>query len=116
MNTRLCHAATAVMCLASSMNAQAQENSLAKHLEVPGAKATLPVISAKSPFSLKFVQDAQRRFENFHYQMGGDHALYYNLHLSEVLHTAVSKPNEWYRPLERALHPELGDSVSFPVK
>jgi hypothetical protein len=50
-----------------------------------------------------------------HLQMGGDHALYYNLHLSEVLYTAVSKPNELYKPLEKALRPKLGDEVSFTV-
>jgi hypothetical protein len=31
--------------------------------------------SAKVPFSLEFAQEAQKRFENFHYQLGGDHAL-----------------------------------------
>jgi CubicO group peptidase (beta-lactamase class C family) len=113
---KLYYLALAAICQMGPMDLHAQENPLAKYLDVPGAQTTLPVISAKSPFSLAFVQDAQRRFENFHYQMGGDHALYYNLHLSEVLHTAVSKPNELYRPLAKALNPELGDKVSFPVK
>lgn len=93
-----------------------QVNPLAKYLDVPGAKTTLPVISAKSPFSLEFAQDAQKRFENFHYQLGGDHALYYNLNLSELLNTATSKPNELYKPLDKALDPELGNKVSFTVK
>ncbi len=116
MKSRLHRLTLAALCLAGSVVAYAQDNPLAKFLEVPGAKTTLPVSSAKSPFSLELVQDAKRRFENFHYQLGGDHALYYNLHLSEVLHTAVSKPNKLYRPLEKALHPELGDQVSFRVK
>jgi len=96
--------------------AYTQDNPLAKYLEVPGAKTTLPVSSAKAPFSLEFAQDAQKRFENFHYQLGGDHALYYNLNLSEVLHTAVSKPNEVYRPLKKKLNPKIGDKVSFTAK
>ena len=116
MNPKLHHLAFTALCLTSSMVVHAEENPLAEHLEVPGARTTLPVISAKSPFSLAFVQDAQRRFENFHYQMGGDHALYYNLHMSELLHTAMSKPNEVYKPLDKALAPELGDKVSFTVK
>jgi CubicO group peptidase (beta-lactamase class C family) len=96
--------------------AMAQDNPLAPYLEVPGAQTTLPVNRAKSPFSYEFAKDARERFESFHYQLGGDHALYYNLHLSEVLPTAHSKPNAVYRPLERALHPTLGDKVSFTTK
>jgi len=93
----------------------AGDSPLTPYLEVPGAKVTLPVSSAKAPFSLEFAQDAQKRFENFHYQLGGDHALYYNLHLSEMLPTAHSKPNQSYRPLEKALVAGLGDKVSFGV-
>lgn len=106
----------AIISIALSFITYGQDNSLSKYLEVPGASTTLPVSAAKSPFSLEFSQDAQTRFENFHYQLGGDHALYYNLHLSELLHTAVSKPNEIYQPLEKDIHPELGDEVSFKVK
>jgi len=108
--------AAAAVCLMSSPVAHAADNPLAKYLEVPGAKTTLPVSSAKSPFPLEFARDAQKRFENFHYQLGGDHALYYNLHLSELLRTAVSKPNRSYRPLGKALVTGLGDKVSFGVK
>lgn len=93
-----------------------QDNPLAKYLEVPGAKATLPINFAKSPFSLEFAQQALKSFENFHYQMGGDHAVYYNLHLSEMLPTATSKPNELYKPLEKSINPEVGNKVTFPVK
>jgi CubicO group peptidase (beta-lactamase class C family) len=102
--------------LATHLTIRAQDNPLAKYLEVPGAKTTLPVSAAKEPFALDFVQDAQKRFENFHYQLGGDHALYYNLNLSEVLHTALSKPHDTYRPLEKKLQPEIGDKVSFTAK
>jgi CubicO group peptidase (beta-lactamase class C family) len=82
----------------------------------PVQQTTLPVSEAKKPFSLEFAQDAQAKFGNFHYQLGGDHALYYNLHLSEVLHTATSKPNENYVPLEKAINKKLGDEVKFTPK
>jgi CubicO group peptidase (beta-lactamase class C family) len=108
--------AVVAVFLATHLSIRAQDNPLAKYLEVPGAKTTLPVDSAKVPFSLEFAQDAQKRFENFHYQLGGDHALYYNLNLSEVLKSAVSMPNELYKPLSKKLHPHLGDKVSFTVK
>jgi hypothetical protein len=91
-------------------------NPLAKYLEIPGATTTLPVSVAKKPFSLEFAQDAQAKFGNFHYQLGGDHALYYNLHLSEVLHTATSKPNENYVPLNKVINNQLGDEVKFTPK
>ena len=67
-----------------------QESPLATCLEVPGAKTTLPVSAAKDGFSTEFVNEARKYFNNFHYQMGGDHALYYNLRLSEFLPTAVA--------------------------
>ena len=88
-----------------------QDNPLAKYLEVPGATTTLPVSKAKKPFSLEFAQDAQSKFGNFHYQFGGDHALYYDMHLSEVLHTATSNPNENYVPLKKAIDSKLGEEV-----
>jgi CubicO group peptidase (beta-lactamase class C family) len=102
--------------LATHLTIRAQDNPLAKYLEVPGAKTTLPVSSAKSPFSLEFARDAKDKFENFHYQLGGDHALYYNMYMSEMLYTAVSKPSEVYIPLKKNLHPQLGDKVSFTPK
>jgi hypothetical protein len=105
-----------VITLMISVHLNAQDNPLAKYLEVPGATTTLPVSEAKKPFSLEFAQDAQAKFGNFHYQLGGDHALYYNLHLSEVLHTATSKPNENYVPLEKAINKKLGDEVKFTPK
>jgi len=61
---KLCHLALVVICMTSPLVTYAQDNPLAKYLEVPGAKTTLPVSGAKSPFSLEFVQDAQKRFEN----------------------------------------------------
>ena len=116
MKGELYRLSLAAICLTGPLITQAEDNPLAKYLDAPGAKTTLPINSAKSPFSLAFVQDARQRFENFHYQLGGDHALYYNLHLSEMLHTAVSKPHELYRPLDKALDPDVGDKVSFTTK
>lgn len=92
------------------------ESPLAKFLEVPGAKTTLSVSAARSPFPLDFANDARDKFENFHYQMGGDHALYYNGHLSEMLTTAASWPNFEYQALQQQPNKKLGSAVTFPVK
>lgn len=104
------------LAVLTAVGAFAADNPLAKYLEVPGGATTLPVSVAKAPFSLEFAQDAQQRFENFHYQLGGDHALYYNLHLSEVLHTATSKPNMEYRPLKKKINKKIGSAVTFTAK
>lgn len=116
MTLRLYRLVLSAICLTGPLACYAEDNPLAKYLEVLGAKTTLPISSAKSPFPLDFAQDARKRFGNFHLQMGGDHAIYYNLHMSELLHTAMSKPNAVYRPLEKALAPDLGDKVSFTTK
>jgi hypothetical protein len=96
MRPRLSPVALAAICLAGPAVLHARDNPLAPYLEVPGAKTTLPVNSAKSPFSYEFAKDARERFESFHYELGGDHAL--------------------YSPLETALHSTLGDEVSFTTK
>lgn len=103
------------LCLSPAIFA-AEENPLEKYLAVPGAKTSLPVSAAKKPFPLEFAKDARARFENFHYQLGGDHALYYNGHVSELLPTAISAPSEKYIPLKVALNPKIGKQVTFPVK
>ncbi|MGB5223918.1 MAG: hypothetical protein WBN49_01985, partial [Arenicellales bacterium] len=54
--------ATALASSLSLANA-ADENPLAKYLEVPGATVTLPVSAAKKPFPLDFVTDARAKFE-----------------------------------------------------
>ncbi|WP_204113424.1 serine hydrolase domain-containing protein [Shimia biformata] len=95
---------------------QAQDGPLDKYLSVPGAKTTLPVETAKKPWSLDFSRDAQAAFENFHYQMGGDHALYYNQNLSESLHTSYSSPHPDFMPLERAIDESLGEAVRWTTK
>jgi CubicO group peptidase (beta-lactamase class C family) len=90
-------------------------NPLAQFLDVPGAKTTLPVSAAKAGFSFEFVNEARKYFNNFHYQMGGDHALYYNLHLSEFLPTAIAFPPRPVIDLEVALDPRVGQ-VKFTPK
>ncbi|PYG25648.1 serine hydrolase domain-containing protein [Pelagimonas varians] len=107
--------AFAVIATLLPFAASAQDHPLAQYLEVPGATTTLPVDTAKTPWSLQFSKEAQAAFENFHYQMGGDHALYYNQNLSEFLPTAYSSPHPIYMPLERAPKADIADAVVFPV-
>jgi CubicO group peptidase (beta-lactamase class C family) len=84
--------------LAFSASAQ---NPLEEALKVPGAKPVLPVSAAKQPFDNKFIAEARKYWSNFHWQMGGDHALYYNTHLSEFVPMAVAPPVGDVSPLER---------------
>ena len=101
--------AAALILAALAAPAVAQDNPLAKYLAVPGAMTTLPVEATKSPWTLEFARQAQGAFENFHYQMGGDHALYYNQNLAEFLPTAYASPHPDYMPLERAIDASLGE-------
>lgn len=78
-------------------------------LQVPGAQVTLPVERAKEPFTPEFVDAARANFNNFHWQMGGDHTLYYNMHMSEFMPTAVASPNYDYKPFSKEIKPELGE-------
>ncbi|MEW9922473.1 serine hydrolase domain-containing protein [Marimonas sp. MJW-29] len=80
-------------------------------LSVPGARATLPVSSALEPFKRDFVTDARSHFNNFHFQLGGDHTLYYLLNLPEFMQTAMSMPNSEYRPIERAHNQAVADML-----
>ena len=88
---------------------------IAQALKVPGAKVTLPVDNAKEAFSPEFVDAARSSFNNFHWQMGGDHTLYYNMHMSEFMPTALASPNYAYKPLVKAIRPELG-KIKFKTK
>lgn len=97
-------------------NEESSKNPLEKYLKVPGATVTFPISEAKDGFGFDFVNDARDKFENFHYQLGGDHAVYYNLHLSELLPSAVSAPNSEYKSLERNINKSIGTDVSFNVK
>lgn len=109
-------ATIAAMALSRAQLAAADENPLANSLEVPGAATTLPVNAAKEPWPFDFAKDARARFDNFHYQLGGDHALYYNQNLSEFLPTAYSSPYPTYMPLEVALDERIGGAVKFTTK
>ncbi|WP_432454663.1 serine hydrolase domain-containing protein [Agarivorans sp. QJM3NY_29] len=93
--------------LALSGVVQADENPVTAALKAEGAQVTLPVQAAPQSFSNEFVDSARAQFNNFHWQMGGDHALYYNMHMSEFMPTAVASPSEHYKPLIKELHPEL---------
>jgi len=81
---------------------------LEKFLSVSGARTTLPVDKAKKPYSNEFIKEARENFDNFHLQMGGDHALYYNMHLSEFLPSSDSLPNETYMPLKTKINKKIG--------
>ncbi|NEQ11546.1 MULTISPECIES: serine hydrolase domain-containing protein [unclassified Moorena] len=85
----------------------AKSSDLYKYLSVPGARATLPVEAAKEPFSKKFVDHARERFNNFHLQMGGDHALYYLMNLPEFMPTAMSMPAVKFKRLKRDIQEDL---------
>ena len=78
-------------------------------LKVPGADVTFNVDRAKQPFSPQFASEAKQAFNNFHLQMGGDHAVYYNGYMTEVLPSALSRPNEDYKPLARNINSRIGD-------
>lgn len=93
----------------------AESNPMPKYLEVPGAKVTLPVGAAKKGFSAEFVSEARKYYGQFHWQMGGDHALYYNLRASEFLPTAVAAPSRPAKDLESARNAEVG-KVRFATK
>jgi CubicO group peptidase (beta-lactamase class C family) len=78
-------------------------------LKVEGARVTLPVSVAitKDVFTPEFIRSARENWGNFHFQMGGDHALYYAMHLGEFMPSAEASPNVNYKVLERDLRPEL---------
>jgi CubicO group peptidase (beta-lactamase class C family) len=78
-------------------------------LKVDGARVTLPVGEAitKTVFTPEYVAKARKSWNNFHFQMGGDHALYYSMHLQEFMYSSESAPSMEYRPLERNIRPEI---------
>jgi len=85
----LCVIAGVLMIAANTAMAQ---NPLEEALKVPGAQPTLPVSTARKPFDNAFIAEAHKYWGNFHWQMGGDHALYYSSHLSEFLPMALTPP------------------------
>lgn len=94
---------------AQTLTAQAADDGLTQALNAEGAKVTLPVSRAKAPFDPAFIRQAKGAFNNFHLQMGGDHALYYVLNMDNLLPTAEAAPHPDYKGMARALRPELGE-------
>ncbi|TDQ19300.1 CubicO group peptidase (beta-lactamase class C family) [Algoriphagus boseongensis] len=80
-------------------------------MDVPGAKVTLPISTAKKPFDRKFIADAKKYWSNMHMQVGGDHAMYYTGHLSEFLPTAVAPASGKVSVLERNLLKSVGETT-----
>ena len=91
--------------------AWAQDNppEIEEALAVEGARVTLPVSAAitKDVFTPEWVRTARANWNNFHFQMGGDHALYYAMHLEEFIPSSEASPNIAYKPLQREILPEL---------
>ena len=76
-------------------------------LKVEGAQVTLTVKDAHQSFTPAFVDSARENFNNFHWQMGGDHSVYYNMHMGEFLPTAFAAPNPNYKPLVKNIDARL---------
>ncbi len=85
-----------------------QANPVEGALKVEGAQVTLPVETARDSFTPEFVNKARENFNNFHWQMGGDHALYYNMYMNEFTQSALASPHQDYKPLVKNINPELG--------
>jgi len=80
-------------------------------LDLPGAKPTLPISTAKAPSKKDFIAEDRKYWSNFHMQLGGDHALYYTSHLNEFMPTAVAPASGEARPLKRELVKSVGDTT-----
>ncbi|MFA0058010.1 serine hydrolase domain-containing protein [Vibrio echinoideorum] len=83
------------------------ENPVEAALKIEGAQVTLTVKDAHQSFSPDFVDSARENFNNFHWQMGGDHSVYYNMHMSEFMPTAFAAPNAEYKPLVKNIDSRL---------
>lgn len=83
------------------------ENPVEAALKIEGAQVTLPVKDAHQYFTPGFVDSARENFNNFHWQMGGDHSVYYNMHMSEFMPTALAAPNAEYKPLVKNIDSRL---------
>ncbi|MGC9459775.1 serine hydrolase domain-containing protein [Vibrio genomosp. F10] len=102
------HIALMVSALAAPAT-MASENPVAAALKAEGAMVNLPVEAAKGTYTNEFVASARENFNNFHWQMGGDHALYYSMNAEEFLPSTLVSPNEEYKPLVKALNKDLGN-------
>ncbi|PMH37535.1 serine hydrolase [Vibrio sp. 10N.286.49.B3] len=85
------------------------ENPVVAALKKEGAQVTNPVSIAKESFSVEFVESARENFDNFHWQMGGDHAVYYSMKAEEFLPSTLVSPNEEYKPLVKEINKDLGN-------
>ncbi|MDK9735939.1 serine hydrolase [Vibrio sp. D404a] len=83
------------------------DNPIEAALKIDGAQINLTVDATKDPFTPEFVDAARASFGNWHWQMGGDHALYYNANMNEFLTTAIASPNAEYKELRRNIVKEL---------
>ncbi|TVU61029.1 beta-lactamase family protein [Vibrio atlanticus] len=83
------------------------ENPVEAALKIEGAQVTLTVKDAHQSFTPGFVDSARENFNNFHWQMGGDHSVYYNMHMSEFMPTALAAPNAEYKPLVKNIDSRL---------
>ncbi len=110
----ICVLSTSVLAGASSK--AVVENPVEAALKVDGARVVLPVERAKEAFTPDFVDAARTSFSNFHWQMGGDHSLYYNMNMNEFMTTAVASPNEEYKPLKRNIQTDLDNLMVTTAK
>ncbi|MDR4512074.1 MAG: serine hydrolase [Nitrososphaeraceae archaeon] len=92
----------------SVKNIHAQDP-LTYYKKVPGANITQPINVGQKSFSPNFIDEAREYFNNFHLQMGGDHSVYYLLHLSEFLPTAVIMPEGPVKELDVELNYDIGN-------
>jgi CubicO group peptidase (beta-lactamase class C family) len=94
--------------MATAAIPQEDDAALEAARNAPGATITMPVTVVREGFDLEFVNEAHEAFSNFHMQMGGDHALYYTTHMSELVPAALALPSGPVSELERRPMPELG--------
>ncbi|MGC9402285.1 serine hydrolase domain-containing protein [Vibrio genomosp. F10] len=101
--------ASPVFASSSASSVEQPLNPVEAALKAEGAMVSLPVDAAKESFTPEFIDAARANFNNFHWQMGGDHSMYYNMHMSEFMPTALASPSEEYKPLVKAINKDLGD-------
>ncbi len=90
------------------IGASENEDFMTKYKSVKGAQEILGVDSVKTGFDREFIDEAKGAFENFHWQMGGDHALYYNSNLIEIVTHAEAMPMKEYKPLYKNIDDSIG--------
>lgn len=98
-------------------NSNTAANPLEAALKADGAMVNLPVdaVISNKAFTPEFIDAARAGFNNFHWQMGGDHSLYYNTHMNEFMPTALASPNDEYKPLKRNIQSDL-DNLMVETK